>query len=72
MIAVGTVSVNPDFSNVAEEAALVSNRVGRDAEQIVALQPDLVVASPFANPDLLRQLRAADVPVFVADLVSSA
>jgi iron complex transport system permease protein len=72
LIAVGTVSVNPDFSNVAAEAARVPNRVGRDAEQIVALQPDLVVASPFANADLLRQLQNAGVPLVVADLVSSA
>ena len=72
VVAVGTVTVNPDFSNVAQEAGQVANRVGRDAEQIVALQPDLVVASPFANADLLRQLRAAGVTLIVADLVASA
>src|SRR4029453_6106605 len=45
--------------------------VGRDAEQIIALQPDLVVASPFANADLLRRLQAANIRLVVADLVSS-
>jgi len=70
--AIGTVTANPDFSNVADEATRVQNRVGRDAEQIVALQPDLVVASPFANADLLRQVRDAGVTVIVADLVASA
>jgi iron complex transport system substrate-binding protein len=72
IVAVGTVTANRDFSNVADQAAGVPNKVGRDAEQIVALMPDLVVASPFANADLMRQLRAAGVPLFVADLVSSA
>jgi iron complex transport system substrate-binding protein len=72
VVAVGTVTANPEFSNVASEAAQVANRVGRDAEQIVALKPDLVVASPFANADLLRQIRAAGAPVVVADLVASA
>ncbi len=72
VIAVGSVTANPDFSNVADAAARVPNRVGRDAEQIIALQPDLVVASPFANADLLRQLQNAHVPLVIADLVSSA
>lgn len=72
VVAVGTVTANPDFSNVAEDAAKVPNRVGRNAEQIVALSPDLVVASPFANRDLLKQLQDAKVPLVIADLVSSA
>src|SRR6266508_2998007 len=72
VIAVGSVTANPDFSNVADAAARVPNRVGRDAEQIIALQPDLVVASPFAIADLLLQLQNAHVPLVIADLVSSA
>ncbi|HEY3063807.1 MAG TPA: ABC transporter substrate-binding protein [Chloroflexota bacterium] len=71
IVAVGNVTANPEYSNVAAEAALVPARVGRDAEQILALGPDLVVASPFASPDLLKQLREARVPLVVADLVSS-
>jgi iron complex transport system substrate-binding protein len=71
VVAVGNATTNPEFSNVAVEAARVPARVGRDAEQILALGPDLVVASPFANPDLLKQLRDARVPLVVADLVSS-
>ena len=69
--AIGTVTANPDYSNVADLAALVPSRVGRDAEQILAVAPDLVVASPFASPDLIQQLRNAGVPLVVADLVSS-
>ena len=71
IVAVGTVTANPDFSNVAEEASRIPSKVGREAEQILAVQPDLVVASPFANPDLLKQLRSAGVTLVVADLVSS-
>ena len=69
--AVGTVTANPDYSNVADEAARIPAKVGREAEQILAVHPDLVVASPFANPDLLKQLRSAGVALVVADLVSS-
>lgn len=71
IVAVGRSTANPDFSNVAEQARLIPHHVGRNAEQIIALEPDLVVASPFANTDLLAQLRAAGVLLVVADLVSS-
>jgi iron complex transport system substrate-binding protein len=72
IVAVGRSTANPDFSNVAELAGTIPNQVDREAERIVALKPDLVVASPFASPDLLAQLRNASVPLVVADLVSSA
>jgi cobalamin transport system substrate-binding protein len=68
---VGSVTASPEFSNVAAEAQRIPTKVGRDAEQILALNPDLVVASPFANADLLKQLRDARVTLVVADLVSS-
>jgi iron complex transport system substrate-binding protein len=71
VVAVGTVTASPEFSNVVAEAAQVPHKVGRNAEQIVALGPDLVVASPFANRDLVAQLQTARVPLVVADLVSS-
>jgi iron complex transport system substrate-binding protein len=70
--AVGTVTANPEYSNIADLAAQVSLKIGRDAEQVLGVAPDLVVASPFADPTLVRQLRDAGVPVVVADLVSSA
>jgi hypothetical protein len=69
--AVGSVTASPEYSNVADQAARIGVKVGRDAEQILAMNPDLVVASPFANPDLLKHLRDAGVPLVVADLVSS-
>jgi iron complex transport system substrate-binding protein len=69
--AVGSVTVNAEYSNVAAEAAQIPARVGRDAEQILALGPDLVVASPFVSPDLVKHLRDARVSLVVADLVSS-
>ncbi len=71
IVAVGRSTANPEFSNVAEQARLIPKQVGRNAEEIVALEPDLVVASPFASIDLLEHLRAAGIPLVVADLVSS-
>ena len=71
IVAIGSVTANPLYSNVSTEAAQIPARVGRDAEQILAQAPDLVVASPFVNPDLVTQLRNANATVVVADLVSS-
>ena len=59
VVAVGTVTANPDYSNVSDLAAQVSLKVGRDAEQILSAAPDLVVASPFADQNLVQQLRDA-------------
>ena len=70
LVAVGRSTTNPELSNVADLARQVTNQVGRNSEQIVALRPDLVVASPFANVDLVQQLRSAHIPLLVADLVS--
>jgi len=72
IVAVGRSTANPELSNVAAEAQRVPHHVGRNAEEIVALTPDLVVASPFSSRDLLEHLQAADVPLVLADLASSA
>jgi iron complex transport system substrate-binding protein len=69
--AVGTVTVNPDYSNVADTATRIPLKIGRDAEQILHAAPDLVVASPFSDQNLVQQLRNTGVQVVVADLVSS-
>ena len=71
IIAVGQSTANPELSNIAAAAQAIPNRVGRNAEEVVALQPDLVVASPFSNRDLVERLRTAGIPLVVADLVSS-
>lgn len=68
--AVGTSTANPDFSNVADLAALVPKRVSRNAEQVIAAAPDLVVASPSSNADLVKALEGARLTVVLADLIS--
>src|SRR5690349_15153580 len=62
IVAIGNVTASPETSNVADIAPQIPNRVGRDAEQILALSPDLVVASPFSSPDLVKRLLEAKVP----------
>lgn len=70
IVAVGTSTANPDISNVADLAAQVPLRVGRNAEQVIAAKPDLVVAPPTANADLVKALEGAGLIVVLADLLT--
>lgn len=68
--AVGRVTANPDWSNVADLAQQVPLKVGRDAEEVLAARPDLVVAYPLVKEDLVRALESAGVPVVMVDQYS--
>jgi ABC-type Fe3+-hydroxamate transport system substrate-binding protein len=57
VVAVGSVTANPEYSNIADVAAQIPLKVGRDAEQILGAAPDLVVASPFSDQNLVLALR---------------
>lgn len=58
---------NPDISFVTkEEAAAVGRKADLNAESIMALKPDLVVASTAVSPQLVSLLRQSGVPVYVS------
>lgn len=67
VIAVGSFTRDPVYSNVAE-LARKAPAVSRDPEQILAQKPDIVVASPFANKDLIKALVNVGIPVVQTDL----
>ena len=55
VVAVGTYTQLPEYSNVAALAQQVVG-IGRDPEQIVAQTPDIVIASPYTKKDLIQAL----------------
>lgn len=58
---------NPDISFVTEEeSAAVGRKADLNAESIMALKPDLVVASTAVSPQLVSLLRQSGVPVYVS------
>lgn len=58
---------NPDISFVTkEEAETVGRKVDVNAESIMALKPDLVIASTAVSPQLVSLLRQSGVPVYVS------
>lgn len=54
---------DPRFSNVVGEARRIPHRARSDAEQVIALQPDLVIVSAFTSAAVKALLRAAGVPL---------
>ena len=55
------------FLKPEQLAAIGGHKAHGSAEEIVALQPDLVVASKATDPDLVRGLEAMGITVYVAD-----
>lgn len=63
---VTTFAVDPGVSNVVEKAKEVPNALlSKDAEKIIALQPDLVLVDTWADADFVKQLRDAKLTVYV-------
>jgi iron complex transport system substrate-binding protein len=56
------------WTNVSEAAQQVEHTVESDPEQVIALEPDLVLAAIYNNPDQLQLLRDAGIPVVVVAL----
>jgi iron complex transport system substrate-binding protein len=67
--AVTALSQDPGISNVAVLADQVPNAIvsSDDTEQIIALEPDLVIAASFTAPETIQQLRDAGLTVFTTD-----
>lgn len=58
---------NPDISFVTkEEAEAVGRKADMNAESIMALKPDLVIASTAVSPQLVSLLRQSGIPVYVS------
>lgn len=68
-VAVTALSQDPGISNVAVLANQVPNAIAssQDTEQIISLEPDLVIAASFTAPEVVQQLRDAGLTVFMTD-----
>ena len=69
--AVGTSAANPNYSNIADLAGNMANQISRDAEQIISVNPDLVVASNFTKTEVVQLLEQAGITVVQPTLASS-
>lgn len=59
------ISADPSISNVADEVANIETKFETvTAEQVIALEPDLVIVPSYVNPEVLEQVEKADIDVY--------
>ena len=68
---VGRFTADPTYSNVADQVAGMAI-VASGVEAVLAMRPDVVVASRYTAADLVALIREAGVPVVRSELESSA
>ena len=56
---------DPGISNVAEQAKKIPKKVKANPEEIIALQPDLLLIADWQPMDLIQTIREAGIPVYV-------
>lgn len=64
-VAVSTMAVNQDYSNVAALAAKVPTKAQFTVETAIALNPDLVLVANWSDPGKVEQVRKAGIPVYL-------
>ncbi|MCR4317053.1 MAG: ABC transporter substrate-binding protein [Planctomycetes bacterium] len=57
-------AASPQYSNCVDEARKVGRFCAENAEQIVSMEPDLVIVTHYTQPDMLRMLTSLDIPLF--------
>lgn len=56
---------DPGISNVTEQAGRIAAKVRANPEQLIALQPDLLVIPDWQSQELIATVREAGIPVYV-------
>lgn len=69
--AITYLATDPGISHVAEAAKRVPNKIRANLEQVVALQPDLVLVATYTSMDVVKQLTEARLPIVKLELFSS-
>jgi iron complex transport system substrate-binding protein len=63
IVALSVFADDASVSNATEKAKLIANRVTGDAEQVVALDPDLVLITSYSEPEFARLMKASGICV---------
>ena len=65
IVGVTAISEDPSISNVADKTADVEAKFETvTAEQVIALDPDLVIIPSYVNPEVLDQLESANITTY--------
>ena len=63
LMAVSTLALDPQYSNVVASARQVAQYVSDNVEQILSLQPDLVFVASYTRAETLELLKTATAPI---------
>jgi iron complex transport system substrate-binding protein len=63
IIAVSTLALDPQYSNVIVPARQVAQHVGDNVERILTLQPDLVLVASYTRAETLELLKTSAAPI---------
>lgn len=63
IVAVSALALNPQYSNVVEEAKQVAQQVTANVEQILNLNPDLIITASYSRAETVQLLQATGAPV---------
>src|SRR5947209_4415630 len=64
LLAVTRYATDPDNSNCVDKARGIPSISGLGVENLLALQPDLILAARFAHVQVVTQLRLCGAPIF--------
>ncbi len=67
IVALTTFADDPAISNIADKADLVDQKIALNVEIVLSLDPDLVFVANWSDANKVKQLRDADVPVFLIE-----
>lgn len=63
IVAVSALALNPQYSNVVEKAKQVAQQVTANVEQILNLNPDLIITASYSRAETVQLLQATGAPV---------
>lgn len=63
IIAVSTLALDPQYSNVIVPARQIAQSVGDNVERILSLQPDLVLVASYTRAETLELLKTSAAPI---------
>lgn len=65
ILATSFMSKDPAYSNIYQDMQQRKIFAGDRMEDLIKLQPDLVLAASYTRPEIIQQLEAARIPVYV-------
>jgi iron complex transport system substrate-binding protein len=71
ILGVSTFALDPEISNIADDAASIPNKLVFNVESLIALEPDVLLVADWSPPDGVKLIRSAGIPVCIIKFPAS-